>query len=166
VHESFEFLQFCSETQNHFCSSNCVLIICWNWKHHVSVPHILTHILLSSDSLGIASQTVALRAGESMVTVALPPVDGASVRLWWPAGMGEQALYSIAVSAQVVAANANANGNGNNVATPTVEATRRVGFRVVYLVTTDDASPAAPTAEGCVPFQYRGHFDSCNQLSH
>jgi hypothetical protein len=93
-----------------------------------------------------------------MVTVALPPVDGASVRLWWPAGMGEQALYSIAVSAQVVAANGNANGN--TVATPTVEATRRVGFRVVYLVTTDDANPAAPTAEGCVLYQYRGHFDS------
>ncbi len=84
-----------------------------------------------------------------MVTVALPPVDGASVRLWWPAGMGEQALYSIAVSAQVVGTNA--NDNGNTVATPTVEATRRVGFRVVYLVTTDDANPAAPTAEGCVP---------------
>ncbi len=133
-----------------------------------------------------------------MVTVALPPVDGASVRLWWPAGMGEQALYSIAVSAQVIAANANANGNGdgnanktananggmnangngganlkgngngNRVATPTVEVTRRVGFRVVYLVTTDDANPAAPTAEGCVPYRTEystAAFGLCNQLS-
>ena len=118
---------------------------------------------------------MALRAGESMVTVALPPVDGASVRLWWPAGMGEQALYSITVSAQVVAANSNgkaagnangkAAGNADNAAvSPTVEASRRVGFRVVYLVTTDDANPAAPTAEGCVPVPVSLRLDSCNQL--
>jgi hypothetical protein len=79
---------------------------------------------------GAASVPVTLPAGASNVTITLPAANNA-VKLWWPAQTpGAQNLYNITVQFT------EAGGS-----TPKV-AMRRVGFRVLTLVTGNDTDPS------------------------
>eukprot|EP00698_Gefionella_okellyi_P004282 TRINITY_DN13971_c0_g1_i1.p1 TRINITY_DN13971_c0_g1~~TRINITY_DN13971_c0_g1_i1.p1 ORF type:complete len:1022 (-),score=216.49 TRINITY_DN13971_c0_g1_i1:104-3169(-) len=69
---------------------------------------------------------VNLGAGTNFVEAVLP---AASVRLWWPAGLGEQVRYNVGVAYTPTSGGA------------TLTASRRIGFRVFNLVTADDSQP-------------------------
>jgi beta-mannosidase len=69
-------------------------------------------------------------AGESVVHLNLS-ATAQQVKLWWPAGLGVQALYNLTVRVEQPAS----GGSG-------FETTRTVGFRVMSLVTTNDTDPA------------------------
>jgi beta-galactosidase/beta-glucuronidase len=89
------------------------------------------------------TQRVSLRAGTTAVTLALPAEQTRQARLWHPNGHGAQVLYSIT-------ANFAPDGSGAVAATTS----RRIGFRHIALVTTDDtdaharASAARETGTG------------------
>jgi beta-mannosidase len=78
---------------------------------------------------GAANSTgpLSIPAGDSNVTLTLA-APGGSVKLWWPAGLGAQALY--AVNATVAA--------GASVAAATE---RHIGFRYVVYATGNDTNP-------------------------
>ena len=80
---------------------------------------------------GAVSRNVSIPAGESNATLTVAaPAD--QVELWWPAGMGPQPLYDVTVGLTAVGA----VGKG------VVEATRKIGFRYVALVTGNDTDPS------------------------
>ena len=81
-----------------------------------------------------ASARIALPAGASSFTLNL---TAAAVALWWANGMGAQPLYAVT-----------ATFTPDAPAAPALTATRSVGFRTAYLVTSSDAVPAGPGAEG------------------
>ena len=76
----------------------------------------------ASALFGSVVQTKALPAGKSKWKLVLP---AARVRLWWPAGMGDQAMYNVSITIST--------SGGLPVVT-----TRQVGFRSIALVTTND----------------------------
>ena len=78
------------------------------------------------------SVRLALPAGAATAVVNVS-ATAAQIRLWQPAGNGEQPLYNLSVSLRQGPA--------------AVEAVRRVGFRVVSLVTTNDTDGAAAAAD-------------------
>jgi beta-mannosidase len=78
-----------------------------------------------------AAQAVSLPAGDSNVTLTLAAPPG-SVSLWWPVGLGAQALY--AVNASFVP-----SGAAPAPAPPATE--RRIGFKFVAYVTGNDTNP-------------------------
>ena len=74
-----------------------------------------------------ASKKVSLVKGDNKVSV---DVDATSdVALWWPNGMGEQKMYNVTASFAA---------SGDVQASAAVEASRRIGFRFVALVTGND----------------------------
>ena len=75
--------------------------------------------------------SIAPGSAGAPVTATLP-VPAGSVALWWPAGLGAQALYTVSV---VFAPSAPG-------ATP-LRLSRTLGFRTVALVTADDSDPAS-----------------------
>jgi beta-mannosidase len=94
----------------------------------------------------------ALPAGNASVTVTLPAVN---VDLWWPNGLGKQAMYTVSVSWV-----ASAVGS-----TPITDS-RRVGFRTLYLVTANDADPASLlSSEGSGNFTMRWRVNGANIYS-
>ena len=80
----------------------------------------------------VVQTTQALPAGNSKWRIVLP---APRVRLWWPAGMGEQAMYNVTIAVST------AGG------TPAV-ATRQVGFRSIALVTINDTDAALRKSSG------------------
>ena len=86
-------------------------------------------------------------AGSSVKVVNIT-ASASDVKLWWPAGAGGgargQPLYNITA---VVSVLPSSRENLVKVST-SVSATRRVGFRVVSLVTVNDTSPAVVAAGG------------------
>ena len=84
-----------------------------------------------SASFGSVERTMkALPAGDSEWSVVLP---APRVRLWWPAGMGAQAMYNVTVT--VTAGGA-----------PPVTTVRQLGFRSIALVTVNDSDSVVRTA--------------------
>jgi hypothetical protein len=81
---------------------------------------------------GTVSKPVGLLQGDNIVELILP-VPAGQVSLWWPNGLGEQALYNLTVHAEIMP-----RKDRSNIRT----ITRRVGFRFVALVTADDSDPA------------------------
>lgn len=75
--------------------------------------------------------SVAPGSSGAPVTASLAVPQGA-VELWWPAGLGAQALYEVNVSFAPSAPGAT-----------TLRTSRTIGFRSVALVTADDSNPAA-----------------------
>ena len=71
---------------------------------------------------GSIGHTMPLPAGKSKWNIVLP---AARVRLWWPAGMGSQAMYNVSIAIST--------SSGLSAVT-----TRQVGFRSIALVTTND----------------------------
>ena len=94
----------------------------------------------------VSGASVSLRAnvstGESSVTLVLPAAATRSVLLWHPRNHGGQPLYNITVSFIP----------SSVVGTP-VQATRRIGFRHVALVTVNESSTTASQA-GTGTFTY------------
>jgi beta-mannosidase len=84
------------------------------------------------------STPFTLPAGKGTIMLTLP---ASGVNLWWPNGMGgsgPRSLYPVTVVWTPALP-----------ATPTLTETRRIGFRVAYLVTTNDSQPeAVALAEG------------------
>lgn len=79
---------------------------------------------------GGASGLLSLPPGETLVVVNVTVAAGA-VELWWPNGLGAQAMYNVTTTWTPV-------GTGKGVAL-----TRRIGFRTVVIVTADDTDPTA-----------------------
>ena len=77
-----------------------------------------------------ASTPVSLPAGSTDVTLTLL-ATGNSVALWWPNGMGAQALYGVNVTFTPTAAGS-----------VPITARRRIGFRVVAIVSGNDTVPS------------------------
>lgn len=71
-----------------------------------------------------ASQAVTLPAGNSSVTLPLVATAG-SINLWWPVGLGAQPLYTVTITFTP--------SDGS----PAIVDSRRIGFRVVHLITVD-----------------------------
>lgn len=91
-----------------------------------------------------ASMPVTVPAGTSTITVTL---SAANVSLWWPNGLGAQALYNVSVSF---------TPSGSSV--PLLFDSRRIGFRTFALVTADDSNPAALAGQdgsGSLTMRYR-----------
>lgn len=123
---------------------------------HFSTPAPANGTLTVSGSWPGASSPViiatALPAGNASVTVTLP---AANVNLWWPNGLGKQAMYTVSVSWV-----ASAVGS-----TPITDS-RRVGFRTLYLVTANDADPASLlSSEGSGNFTMRWRVNGANIYS-
>lgn len=78
---------------------------------------------------GASSPVVAAPAGDSSVTLSIA-VPATAVSLWWPNGAGAQPLYNLTVTWTPA-------GGAPAVATAS---TRRIGFRVVALVTVNDTN--------------------------
>ena len=72
-----------------------------------------------------------LERGVNIFFLNLTAAVGA-VRLWWPRGLGTQQLFNVNLTWTPAVAPA----------TPVIS-TRRIGFRVIYIVTSDDSSPAS-----------------------
>lgn len=92
------------------------------------------NLTVSGSWPGAGSVTVPVRldaALEAAVTANfLVPVG--SVSLWWPAGLGAQPLYDVVATFYPT----------NASTSPAVSAARRIGFRLITLVTDDDSVPA------------------------
>jgi hypothetical protein len=102
-------------------------------------------MLSASASFGNASQTLsAVPAGVSDMTLTLVvPAGGA--RLWWPAGLGAQALYNVTI--ELTSATDTVNTGDTAAVVPAgVRTTRQVGFRSIALVTSNDTNPTVRAA--------------------
>lgn len=85
----------------------------------------------------------ALPAGNSSLRLTLP---AANVALWWPNGLGAQAMYTVSVTWTPDAP----------ASAPVLADARRIGFRTLFLVTGDDSDPAKLAAsEGSGNFTMR-----------
>ena len=112
---------------------------------------------------GNRSAPLTLPAGDSRVSLQLA-ATAAQVKLWWPAGVGEQPLYNVSAiwtpasstaaaattatgsSAATTATGSSAAAAAAAAATTTTTAVRRLGFRVFALVSINDTDPAAVAA--------------------
>jgi beta-galactosidase/beta-glucuronidase len=86
-----------------------------------------------AEQVTVATQAVTIPKGNTSTTAKLTAGPGA-VKLWWPAGHGEQPLYNISVSFTPAAVATTAAG--------AITTTRRVGFRHFAVVTGDDTDAA------------------------
>jgi beta-galactosidase/beta-glucuronidase len=79
--------------------------------------------------------------GNTFIDLTVDPIS--AVDLWWPRGLGSQNMYNISVSAQ---------------SSPTMAAVakRRIGFRAVDLVTTDDATSTSGSGDFTMRFRING----------
>ena len=84
---------------------------------------------------GGVSQRVSLPAGNASASVALTVPAGSGARLWWPAGMGDQALYAVTAAFTPDGAGAAVLADA-----------RAVGFRVAHLITVDTSAGTAQYA--------------------
>ena len=96
-------------------------------------------IVRVSSSFGAIEQTMgAVPKGESTVRVVVPVPRG--VRLWWPAGLGDQALYNITIT---VTPPPRSSSHHHSQRFPNITVNRQIGFRSIALVTTrNDTDPA------------------------
>ena len=78
---------------------------------------------------------ITCASGTGRVAVSVP-MAATGVKLWWPRGMGAQAMYSVNVTFTPDAA-VRADSSATAAAT-LVTATRRIGFRVATLTTGND----------------------------
>lgn len=78
---------------------------------------------------GQASASVRIPAGVSNQTLEMTAA-ATQMKLWWPAGMGEQPLFNVSVTFTPASGIAAA-----------LSATRRIGFKYFALVTGDDTAP-------------------------
>eukprot|EP01065_Artemidia_motanka_P025528 TRINITY_DN30520_c0_g1_i1.p1 TRINITY_DN30520_c0_g1~~TRINITY_DN30520_c0_g1_i1.p1 ORF type:complete len:912 (+),score=270.91 TRINITY_DN30520_c0_g1_i1:48-2783(+) len=98
-------------------------------RAHFWAPAAVTGSLKVTTQWGESAQAdVSVPAGDSNVTVALT-ASAQQVKLWWPAGTGDQHLYNLTVT---FAPSAGAS----------VSAQRRIGFRTFAVVTGNDTDPA------------------------
>eukprot|EP01126_Amoeba_proteus_P030934 TRINITY_DN3046_c0_g2_i4.p1 TRINITY_DN3046_c0_g2~~TRINITY_DN3046_c0_g2_i4.p1 ORF type:complete len:906 (+),score=164.89 TRINITY_DN3046_c0_g2_i4:153-2870(+) len=75
------------------------------------------------------TKPIILPAGESSIVLSM---DATNVNLWWPNGLGNQSLYDLVVTFVPKTFQPSTS----------VSTSRRVGFRVVALVTADDSDPS------------------------
>eukprot|EP00045_Choanoeca_perplexa_P014475 m.170359 g.170359 ORF g.170359 m.170359 type:complete len:852 (-) comp16688_c0_seq1:1727-4282(-) len=94
---------------------------------HTWAPAAVTGTLRIQSVFGSTNQTVQLQKGNSTSNLTLA-ADASDIELWWPTGVGSQALYNL--SFEFVPDNGTA-----------VETERRVGFRTFALVTGNDTDP-------------------------
>ena len=71
---------------------------------------------------------LSLPSGESSISLTLQ-APAASIRLWWPNGLGMQSLYNLSVT-----------WTTQNIQVPNITTNRRIGFRVAALVTVNDTN--------------------------
>ena len=96
-----------------------------------------------SNTVVASSGPVSLPSGDSAISLQLT-ASAAQIKLWWPAGVGDQPLYNVTATWTTTttqtqtrvssAANNVAGGRGG----ASISATRRFGFRVFALVTIND----------------------------
>jgi beta-mannosidase len=95
------------------------------------------------DSLATAtSGRMQLPAGESVVSLRLK-ASAAQIRLWWPSGVGAQPLYNVTATftPSVVAVNQHHRpGERMLPSSGASQTSRRIGFRVIALVTVNDTN--------------------------
>lgn len=86
---------------------------------------------VSSQWNAVSSQHVTFGAGDNNATVTLTaqPAKG-EVSLWWPNGMGTHQTYAVSASLAF-----------DGWTESYTSASRKIGFRTIYLVTDDDSSP-------------------------
>jgi beta-galactosidase/beta-glucuronidase len=82
---------------------------------------------------GKASASVRIPAGDSNQTLDMT-AEATEMKLWWPAGLGEQPLYNVTVTFTPASASSDRVGAA-------LSATRRIGFKYFALVTGDDTAP-------------------------
>lgn len=118
---------------------------------HIYAPAATSGVVKITSDWGAtnATQTVNLVAGNNVVQVSVIAND---VGLWWPSGLGPQKLYNFTV--------AFSNPSG------VVQTTRRIGFKVFALVTSDDQDPATLTGiNGSGNFTMRFRVNGANIFS-
>ena len=80
-----------------------------------------------------ATSKVTLPGSNTNVTLSLK-ASASEIKLWWPAGLGGQPLYNVTATFTPDAA--------QELVSPSLSATRRLGFRMFALVTGNDTDPA------------------------
>ncbi len=121
---------------------------------HFWAPAAATGTLSAAGAWGAASTAnpVSVPAGESNATVTL--TAGPGTPLWWPNGMGAQALFGV---------NATFTPTGAGASNPVLVASRRIGFRVFTLVTGNDTDPTTLVGkEGSGAFTMRFKVNGAN----
>ena len=84
---------------------------------------------------------VSYSKGDSKVTVVLK-APAATVKLWWPAGVGPHPLYKVTAVLKAVSRNhSSSTGRCNNLQQGVASTERHIGFRMLALVTGNDTDP-------------------------